>query len=97
MLLRTAILHNIVAGSPCVLYKDSRFEDYHMISTLDDIGSKRTNHKFGYFGEVCQSNILIPIKDSFYLKMCTPFFSFRFSKSVGGDALAPQPLPLLGP
>ena len=27
--------------------------------TTDDIGSKRTNHKFGCVGEVCQTNILI--------------------------------------
>ena len=37
--------------------KDSHFEAYPY-----DIGSKRTNHKFGCFGEARQSNILISSK-----------------------------------
>ena len=42
--------------------------------TTDDIGSKRTNHKFGCFGEVRQTNILIPSKILFIWKCVFLFF-----------------------
>ena len=48
-----------------------------MISTLDDIGSKRTNHKFGYFGEVCQSHILILSKIPFIDKTGEKVFGYK--------------------
>ena len=58
-----------------------------------DIGSKRTNDKFGCFSEIRQS---YSIKDSLYLKMYIYIYIFFFPKSRGGG-LAPQPLPLRGP
>ena len=60
------------------------------------MGSKRTNHKFGCFGKVCQSNSLIPSKIPFIRKcVFLNFIIILFSKS--GGALAPQPLPLRRP
>ena len=53
-----------------------------------DIGSKRTNHKFGCFGEVCQSNILILSNIPFIWKVyffSFFFFFFFFSKRCPGD------------
>ena len=50
-----------------------------------DIGSKRTNHQFGCFGEVCKSNILMPSKIPC---ICILFFSFFFFfEKVGGNCL----------
>ena len=71
------------------LVDHNRLEAYH-----SDIGSKRTNHKFGCFSEVHQSNILIPSKIPF-IRKCVFLNSIFFSK-VGGPG-PPQPLPLHGP
>ena len=70
------ILHHL-AGENAEVYdwvkfcKGGRFEAYH-----SDMGSKRTNHKFGCFGEVRQSNILIPSKIPFITKCVFPKFFF---------------------
>ena len=54
------------------------------------MGSKRTNHKFGCFGEVRQSNILIPSKIPFIRKRV--FLNLTFFQKVGGPgSLAPPP------
>ena len=58
--------------------------------TTDNIGSKRTNHKFGCFGEVRQTNILIPSKILFIWKCI--FLNFFFQKA--GRPCTPQPLPI---
>ena len=59
------------------------------------MGSKRTNHKFGCFGEVCQSNILIPSKIPFIRKCVFLTFIFFFKK--GGGPWSPRPSPCTGP
>ena len=59
---------------------------YSLLCSPCDIASKRTNHKFGYFGEVRQSNILFPPK--------IPFFFFFFKKWGAG---LPSPSPCAGP
>ena len=56
--------------------------------TTDDIGSKRTNHKFGCVGEVCQTNIRIPSKIPFILKCVFLNFINIFVFKKGG---APPP------
>ena len=76
LLLRTVILQNIVAGPE--FCKDSRFQ----WGSPYDIGSKRTNHQFGCFGEVCKSNILMPSKIPFIWKCVFLFFSFSFSSKI---------------
>ena len=57
------------------------------------MGSKRTNHKFGCFGKVCQSNSLIPSKIPFIRKcVFLNFVFFFFFKKWGGPG-PPTPPP----
>ena len=64
----------------CFTYDNSLVEEADLM--ILDRGSKRTNHKFGCFGEVRQSNILIP--STFYLKMCISYYYYFFFQKVGG-------------
>ena len=59
--------------------KGSRFEAYHIY----DIRSKRTNHKFGCFSEVRQSNIFIPSQIPFIWKCVFLNLIFFFQKVEG--------------
>ena len=66
---------------------------HSLLGSSYDIGSKRTNHKFGCFSEVRQSNIRTPSKIPLIWKC---IFLIFFPKSRGGGP-CPQPLPLRGP
>ena len=73
--------------------RDSHFEACH-----SDIGSKRTNHKFGCSGEVRQSNILIPSKIPFIRKcVFLNLIQFLFQKGGRGDLPPHSPFPCAGP
>ena len=76
----------------CRVWRDSRFKAYHM----HDIGPKRTNHKLGFFGEVCQLNILVPSKIPFLWKcvFLNLILLILFFSKVGGGG---GPLPLRRP
>ena len=88
----------------CKETKDSRFEAYQpreneephsLLGSRYDIGTKRTNLKFGRFGEVRQSNIRIPSRIPFIWKCIFLIILIFFLKKWGGPA--PQPLPPRGP
>ena len=55
------------------------------------LGSKRTNLKFGRFGEVRQSNIRIPSRIPFIWKCIFLNFNLFFSQSGGPQPLSPYP------
>ena len=68
------------------------FFDRSLLGLPYDIGSTRTNHKFRCFGEVRQSNILIPSKIPFIWKC---YFYYYFFQKVrgGGVGTCPPPSP----
>ena len=77
--------------SKCRVWRDSRFKAYHM----HDIGPKRTNHKLGFFGEVCSWIFLFHQRFLLFenVSFLIQFNLFYFFQGWGGRSGPPAPPP----